>query len=224
MGRKFNTWNNYNVVGFYSEFQENVRAVKYLPENKLICVTFILGDRYWEHPEDIDDVSKLRPLPRPFTDDDNPFEEADFSEIAAAGWVKYLRLGVRDFDFNETVIRRIEIRDDRILLHLSGGYLSGRDLIPTDPMEAPPTVLTVRNPEITLELDGNELMNRNLTEDFTEFWQYYGKNQPVRIVGYIDGSGILYLRMKNYEEHLIAVTFRAQIFFIKFEKETGDAS
>ncbi len=219
MGRKFNTWNHYNMVGFYAEFQENIRAVKYLPENKLICVTNACWDRYWEHPEDIDDVSKLRPLPRPFTDDDNPFEEADFSEITAAGWMKYLRLSVRDFDFNESVIRRIETCDDRILLYLSGGYLSGRDLIPTDPMDAPPTVLTVRNPEITLKLDGNELSNRNLTEDFTEFWQDYAKNQPVHIVGYMDSLEFLYLRMKNFTGHLIAVTFRGKLFSIEIEKE-----
>ena len=218
MARKFSTWNHYNIVGYYDAFQEHVRAVKYLPENRLICVTNAHWDRYWEHPEDIGIYERMHTLPTLFTDDDNPFAEADFCDLADAGWVKYLQLAVGQFDFNETVIRDADFAGNDIALHLTGGYLVGRDLIPSDDLHAPPTVLTLRNPKITLALDKGNLANRDLTDSFPGFWRNFAAGQSVDVTGFLHGGDLLYLRLQNSAGHLIAVTFRAQVMYIQQEE------
>lgn len=38
MARRFNTYNNYNIVGFSNLMQEYIRAVRFKPDGRLVCV------------------------------------------------------------------------------------------------------------------------------------------------------------------------------------------
>ena len=64
MGRCFSESNHYNIVGFCNEFQEHVRIVRYLPENRLVCIICRIGGGFWNHPDDIPEKSKYVPVPR----------------------------------------------------------------------------------------------------------------------------------------------------------------
>ena len=64
MGRCFSESNHYSIVGFCNEFQEHVRIVRYLPENRLVCIICRIGGGFWNHPDDIPEKSKYVPVPR----------------------------------------------------------------------------------------------------------------------------------------------------------------
>ena len=127
MVRRFHEANQYNIVGFHEEFQEFIRIVRYLPENRLVCVIRLFCGGFWNHPKDINMESKYIPLP-PETDENSVFEEVSYEEVAAAGWDKYLRVFRTDYDFNETSIHAVCEDDKKLTLTMWGGFINGRRL------------------------------------------------------------------------------------------------
>ena len=127
MVRRYNTANQYNIVGFCDEFQEFIRIVRYLPENRLVCVIRLFDSGFWNHPDDIHDKSRYVILP-PESEQNPPFAEVSYEEAAAAGWDRYLRIFRTDYDFNETSIHAAQEDDEKLTLTMWGGFIDGRRL------------------------------------------------------------------------------------------------
>ena len=81
-------------VKFNLHTQEWIRIVKYLPENRLVCVDNVLWGDVWDHPEDVLRNKTPRNLfPATLQDAQACLAEATMEEIVAAGWDKYLLYG-----------------------------------------------------------------------------------------------------------------------------------
>lgn len=93
--RGFTDYGYYNVVGFYDSIR-HIRIARHIQSGRLICIDNLIA-RAWAHPEDIDTDKWLSV--ENFIDADykirfesayKQLEEADYSDIVAAGWDKYI--------------------------------------------------------------------------------------------------------------------------------------
>ena len=90
MGR-FDDYSYSHRIKFNLHTQEWIRIVKYLPENRLVCVDNILWGDVWDHPEDVlQDKTPRKLFPATLQDAQECLAEATMEEITAAGWDKYL--------------------------------------------------------------------------------------------------------------------------------------
>ncbi len=107
--KPFDDYSNENRVAFNYETQEWIRIVKYLPENRLVCVDNVLWGSAWDHPLDVLPIETPRKqlFPATLEDAKKNLAEVTLEEIAAAGWDKYLPL-YRDHTVNN---QRNEIYD-----------------------------------------------------------------------------------------------------------------
>ena len=89
--KQFDDYSNNNRIKSNDLTQEWIRIVKYLPENRLVCVDNALWGDIWDHPEDVlQDKPKKKVFERNLEKAKEYLEEVTFDEIVAVGWDKYL--------------------------------------------------------------------------------------------------------------------------------------
>ena len=92
--KRFDDYSYSHRVKFNQHTQEWIRIVKYLPENRLVCVDNVLWGEVWDHPEDVLRNKTPRNLfPATLQEAQEYLAEATMEEIVAAGWDKYLLYG-----------------------------------------------------------------------------------------------------------------------------------
>lgn len=176
MPRKFNTTNRYNIIGFCYEMQEHIRIVRYVPENRLVCVVNLSSRMFWNHPEDINNERKLVPISGG-QDEKEVFAEVSYAEVAAAGWEKYLRIYHTNYDFNDSHIEAVAEDNETITLTMWGGYIGGRYVFSDDIPRTARFFLHIHKPaEIRLEMrrglpvpEPESDLSARLPEFFDEF-------------------------------------------------------
>ena len=217
MRRRFNECNQYNIVGFCNEFQEFIRIVRYVPENRLVCIICIIGGGFWNHPDDIPDESKYVPLP-PESDRSMVFEEVSYEEVAAAGWDKYLRIFCDDYDFNETTIHAAQEDDTKLTLTLWGGFISGRRLYTENIPRTNRFYLHIHKPYTIYK---GAFREETLTEGFTEWFDIFasGGAEPVLFTeGYYDGTDSIHFRLRNPKGEMEQIHIQSRYMEIEIDR------
>lgn len=217
MRRSFNLCNNYNIVGFCSEFQEFIRIVRYVPEKRLVCIIRLIGGGYWNHPDDINDKSRYVLLP---SDSDRRFvfEEVSYEEVAAAGWDKYLRVFRSDYDFNETSMHAAHEDDEKLTLTMWGGYIDGRRLYTNSIPRTNRFFLHVYKPFTIYECPFNV---EDLSECFVEWFDIFasGGAEPVLFTEwYSDGTDSLRFCLRNPAGECTQVEFKSRRIEVEIDR------
>jgi len=217
MRRRYNTANQYNIIGFCDEFQEFIRIVRYLPENRLVCVICLFDSGFWNHPDDIHDKSKYVILP-PETEQNPPFAEVSYEEVAAAGWDKYLRVHRTDYDFNETAIHAAQEDDEKLTLTMWGGFIDGRRLYTNAIPRTNRFFLHIHKPFTIHKGPFNEV---DLTERFPEWFAEFasGGAEPVLFTEwYHDGTDFIRFCLRNPDGEFMQIHLKSRWIEVEIDR------
>ncbi len=219
MRRRFNTCNQYNIVGFCDEFQEFIRIVRYVPENRLVCVICLFDGGFWNHPDDIKNESKYVLLPP--ESDQIVFEEVSYEEVAAAGWDKYLRVFRDDYDFNETSIHAAHEDTEKLTLTMWGGFIDGRRLYTNVIPRTNRFFLHIHKPyTIRIGVLEKENLNEHFPEWFAEFAA--GSTEPILFTeSFYDGTDFLHLHLRNPKGEIVQIHFQSRYIEIEIDRTDG---
>lgn len=216
MRRRYNTANQYNIVGFCDEFQEFIRIVRYVPENRLVCVICLFDSGFWNHPDDIKNESKYVVLPP--ESDQIVFEEVSYEEVAAAGWDKYLRVFRTDYDFNETTIHAAHEDTGKLTLTMWGGFIDGRRLYTNVIPRTNRFFLHIHKPFTIHKSPFNEV---DLTERFPEWFAEFasGGAEPVLFTEwYYDGADYIRFCLRNPAGELMQIHFQSRWIEVEIDR------
>ena len=216
MGRRFSESNHYNIVGFCDEFQEFIRIVRYLPENRLVCVICLFGGGFWNHPDDIKNESKYVVLPP--ESDQIVFEEVSYEEVAAAGWDKYLHIFRTDYDFNETAIHAAHEDTEKLTLTMWGGFIDGRRLYTDSIPRTNRFYLHIYKP---FTVHKGPFKEEDLTEGFTEWFDIFasGGAEPVLFTEwYFDGTDFIHFLLRNPKSEIEQIHIQSRHMEIEIDR------
>lgn len=216
MRRRFNTSNQYNIVGFSEEFQEFIRIVRYVPEKLLVCVICLIGGGFWNHPDDIKNESKYVLLPPEL--DQIVFEEVSYDEVTAAGWDKYLRVFRTDYDFNETSIHTAHEDAEKLTLTMWGGFIDGRRLYTDSIPRTNRFYLHIYKP---FTVHKGPFREEDLTEGFTEWFDIFasGGAEPVLFTEwYFDGTDFLHFLLRNLKSEIEQIHIQSRYMEIEIDR------
>ena len=219
MRRRYNTANQYNIVGFCDEFQEFIRIVRYVPENRLVCVICLFDSGFWNHPDDIKNESKYVVLPP--ESDQIVFEEVSYEEVTAAGWDKYLRVFRTDYDFNETSIHAAHEDTGKLTLTMRGGFIAGRRLYTESIPRTNRFYLHIYKP---YTINKGAFREEDLTEGFTEWFDIFasGGAEPVLFTeGYYDGSDSIHFHLRNPQGKIEQIHIQSRHMEIEIDRMDG---
>lgn len=217
MVRRYNTANQYNIVGFCDEFQEFIRIVRYLPENRLVCVIRLFDSGFWNHPDDIHDKSRYVILP-PESEQTPPFAEVSYEEAADAGWDRYLRIFRTDYDFNETSIHAAQEDDEKLTLTMWGGFIDGRRLYTNAIPRTNRFFLHIHKPFTVLKGPFNE---EDLTGRFPEWFAEFasGGAEPVLFTEwYHDGTDFIRFCLRNPAGEIMQIHFQSRRIEVEIDR------
>ncbi len=217
MRRRFNSCNNYNIVGFCDEFQEFIRIVRYIPENRLVCVICLIGGGYWNHPDDINDESRYVLLP-PESEENHTFEEVSYEEVASAGWDKYLHVFRSDYDFNETSIHAAYENNTKLTLTMRGGYIDGRQLYTNSIPRTNQFFLHIYKP---FTVHKGPFDEEDLTDCFPEFFADFASDGTAPVLfteSYYDGTDFIHIHVWNPKGEIAQLHIRSRRMEIEIDR------
>lgn len=219
MRRRFNKCNHYNIVGFKKEYQEFIRIVRYVPENRLVCIIRLIGGGFWNHPDDIKNESKYVLLPP--ESDEIVFEEVSYEEVAAAGWDKYLRVFRGDYDFIETAIHAVHEDAEKLTLTMRGGYIAGRHQYIDSIPRTNRFYLHIYKP---FTVHKGPFKEEDLTEGFTEWFYIFasaGAEPALVTEGYFDATDYIHLHLSNPKNEIEQIHIQCRHIEIEIDRTDG---